>query len=100
VRHSAGPTRGLDCRDVSLISYASTRSALDDRRKTSYSTTARFSFSLEKEACIPRPMRRFPPSWTIEALDSGFKIVDANGQSLAYVYGHAGHQADMQTPAG
>jgi hypothetical protein len=27
-------------------------------------------------------MRRFPP-------ESGFKIVDANGQSLAYVYGHA-----------
>jgi hypothetical protein len=25
--------------------------------------------------------------------------VDANGQSLAYVYGHAGHQADMQTPS-
>ena len=32
-------------------------------------------------------MRRFPPPWTVEALDSGFKIVDANGQSLAYVYG-------------
>ena len=34
-------------------------------------------------------MRRFPPPWTIEALDGGFKIIDANGQSLAYVYGHA-----------
>jgi hypothetical protein len=33
-------------------------------------------------------MRRFPPPWTVEALD-GFKIVDANGQALAYVYGHA-----------
>ena len=33
-------------------------------------------------------MRRFPPPWTVEALDAGFKIVDANGQSLAYVYGH------------
>jgi len=32
-------------------------------------------------------MRRFPPPWTVEALDSGFKIVDANGQALAYVYG-------------
>ena len=30
-----------------------------------------------------------PPPWTVEALDGGFKIVDANGQSLAYVYGHA-----------
>ena len=29
------------------------------------------------------------PTWTIETLDGGFKIVDANGQSLAYVYGHA-----------
>ena len=30
-------------------------------------------------------MRRFPP-WTIEELDGGFKIVDGNGQTLAYVY--------------
>jgi hypothetical protein len=34
-------------------------------------------------------MRRFPPPWSVETLDGGFKIVDANGQSLAYVYGHA-----------
>jgi hypothetical protein len=34
-------------------------------------------------------MRRFPPPWKVEALDGGFKIVDSNGQSLAYVYGHA-----------
>jgi hypothetical protein len=34
-------------------------------------------------------MRRFPPPWTVEALEGGFKIVDANGQTLAYVYGHA-----------
>ena len=27
--------------------------------------------------------------WTVEALDGGFKIVDANGQALAYAYGHA-----------
>ena len=40
-------------------------------------------------------MRRFPPPWTVEALDGGFKIVDANGQSLAYVYGHA-DQRDAQ----
>ena len=32
-------------------------------------------------------MRRFPPPWTVEPLDGGFKIVDANGQVLAYVYG-------------
>jgi hypothetical protein len=34
-------------------------------------------------------MRRFPPPWSIEALDCGFKIVDANKQAIAYVYGHA-----------
>jgi 2-methylisocitrate lyase-like PEP mutase family enzyme len=34
-----------------------------------------------REAYSLSPMRRFP--------SSGFKIVDANGQSLAYVYGHA-----------
>ena len=27
--------------------------------------------------------RRFPPPWTIERLPGGFKVVDANGQSLA-----------------
>jgi hypothetical protein len=25
----------------------------------------------------------------VQAIDAGFKIIDANGQSLAYVYGHA-----------
>ena len=25
-------------------------------------------------------MRRFPPPWTVETPDGGFKIVDANGQ--------------------
>jgi hypothetical protein len=32
-------------------------------------------------------MRRFPPPWTVESLDAGYKIVDANGQALAFVYG-------------
>ena len=35
------------------------------------------------------PMRRFPPPWTFEAVGVGFEIVDANKQSIAYVYGHA-----------
>jgi hypothetical protein len=30
--------------------------------------------------------RRFPPPWTVEKIAGGFKVVDANGQSLAYVY--------------
>ena len=34
-------------------------------------------------------MRRFPAPWTVEAIDAGFKVIDAKGQSLAYVYGHA-----------
>ena len=31
-------------------------------------------------------MRRFPAPWTVEAIAGGFKVIDANGQSLAYVY--------------
>ena len=34
----------------------------------------------------PISMRRFPPPWTIEQIPGGFKVIDANGQSLAYVY--------------
>ena len=30
--------------------------------------------------------RRFPPPWTVEQTAGGFKILDANGQALAYVY--------------
>jgi hypothetical protein len=33
-------------------------------------------------------MRRFPPPWAIEELEAGFKVVDSNGQTLAYIYGH------------
>ena len=31
-------------------------------------------------------MRRFPPPWAVEKIPGGFKVLDANGQSLAYVY--------------
>jgi hypothetical protein len=31
---------------------------------------------------------RLPPPWTVEQIPGGFKVVDASGQSLAYVYGH------------
>jgi hypothetical protein len=34
-------------------------------------------------------MRRFPAPWTVEKIPGGFKVCDANGQSLAYVYGYA-----------
>ena len=30
--------------------------------------------------------RRFPAPWTAEQTPGGFKVVDANGQALAYVY--------------
>ena len=33
--------------------------------------------------------RRFPALWSVEAIAGGFKIVDANKQPLAYIYGHA-----------
>jgi hypothetical protein len=34
-------------------------------------------------------MRRFPPPWTVEQIPrgGGYKVLDANRQSLAYVYG-------------
>ena len=31
-------------------------------------------------------MRRFPAPWRVEAIAGGFKVIDANGQSLAYIY--------------
>jgi len=31
--------------------------------------------------------RRFPPPWTVEGIPGGYKVNDANGQSVAYVYG-------------
>jgi len=31
--------------------------------------------------------RRFPPPWTVEQIPGGYKVKDANDQSLAYVYG-------------
>jgi hypothetical protein len=30
--------------------------------------------------------RRFPPPWRVVRLPGGFKVIDANGQSLAYFY--------------
>ena len=42
-------------------------------------------------------MRRFPAPWTVEALDGGFKVVDSNGPSLAYVYGQA-DQREQELP--
>jgi hypothetical protein len=30
--------------------------------------------------------RRFPPPWQVEQMPGGFKVLDASGQALAYVY--------------
>jgi len=30
--------------------------------------------------------RRFPAPWQIEQIPGGYKVLDANGQALAYVY--------------
>jgi len=32
------------------------------------------------------PTRRFPLPWTVEQIPGGFKVVDASGQALVYVY--------------
>jgi hypothetical protein len=40
--------------------------------------------------------RRFPPPWTVVQLPGGLKVVDAQGQSLAYVYSRK-HPADAST---
>jgi hypothetical protein len=40
--------------------------------------------------------RRFPPPWTVEQIPGGYKVKDANGQSLAYVYGRE-TRADADT---
>ncbi|HYH70679.1 MAG TPA: hypothetical protein VEX16_05185 [Methyloceanibacter sp.] len=30
--------------------------------------------------------RRFPAPWAVEQIAGGFKVVDATGQALAYIY--------------
>ena len=53
-----------------------------------------------KAGVVGAVMRRFPAPWTVQALDGGcFKIVDSNGQTLAYVYGHADRR-DAETAKG
>ena len=39
--------------------------------------------------------RRFPPPWTAEEITGGYVVVDANGQSIAYVYARDS-QSDAQ----
>ena len=44
-------------------------------------------------------MRRFPAPWTVETINAGFKVIDANKQAIAYVYGHA-DKRDAETAKG
>ena len=40
--------------------------------------------------------RRFPPPWSVEQIPGGYKVLDANGQALTYVYGRE-TRADADT---
>ena len=40
-----------------------------------------------REAKAAASVRRLPAPWTVEATPSGFRVRDANGNSLAFVYG-------------
>jgi hypothetical protein len=33
--------------------------------------------------------KRILAPWTVETVEGGFQVIDSNGQTLAYVYGHA-----------
>ena len=46
-------------------------------------------FTKQELTFLASPMRGFPPPWTVERIPGGFKVIDADGQSLAYVYGNA-----------
>jgi hypothetical protein len=40
--------------------------------------------------------RRFPPPWQVEQIPGGFKVLDANGQALVYVYAReTRHEAEI-----
>ena len=45
-----------------------------------------FHFGVAAKSQITMTTRRFPPTWTVIRLRGGFKVVDANVQSLAYFY--------------
>jgi hypothetical protein len=40
--------------------------------------------------------RQFPPPWIVEQIDGGYKVLDASGQALVYVYAReTREQADI-----
>jgi len=40
----------------------------------------------------------FPPTWTLQDTLGGFVVRDANGQALAYFYGHSTGRRHRQGP--
>jgi hypothetical protein len=40
--------------------------------------------------------RRFPPPWCADKMPGGYVVRDANGQSIAFVYGRATEAEAMQ----
>ena len=36
---------------------------------------------------------RYPPPWRVEAIPGGFRVVSANGYTLAWIYALEGQQA-------
>jgi hypothetical protein len=45
---------------------------------------------------MPDAPRRFPPPWRADKMPGGYVVRDANGQSIAYVYGRATEAEAMQ----
>src|SRR5262245_2183268 len=43
-------------------------------------------FALPESDMTGHMGRRFPPTWSVEKIPGELKVVDANGQSLAYIY--------------
>ena len=42
---------------------------------------------MDAAPCHESGVKRFPPPWTVEQIPGGYKVLDASGQALAYVYG-------------
>jgi hypothetical protein len=55
---------------------------MDISHQTVFPTT----MSPECSQAAAMTARRFPPPWTVITIPGGFKVVDAQGQSIAYVY--------------
>lgn len=41
------------------------------------------------------PQRRFPPPWTAVEIEGGYRVEDATGQAICYVYGTEDERRQM-----